>query len=242
VLGCLTRLPGGRVAAPGELGPALWAAPLVGLLVAALTALAYWLALRLGLTTLLAAGLAVGLQLLLTGAFHEDGLADVADGFGGGRGAERKLAIMRDSRIGSYGVLALVLLLLLKVGALASLAEPGLVLWTLLAGGTAARAPLALVMRLLPPARPDGLAAGAGRPPAAAAWTAVALGAAVLGPALGFSLGLWAALLALALVALVTIFWAMLSLRQIGGYTGDVLGALAATAEVAVLLVAVTRV
>jgi adenosylcobinamide-GDP ribazoletransferase len=97
-------------------------------------------------------------------------------------------------------------------------------------------------MRLLPPARPDGLAAGAGRPPAAAAWTAVALGAAVLGAALGFSLGLWAALLALALVALVTIFWAMLSLRQIGGYTGDLLGALAATAEVAVLLVAVTRI
>jgi adenosylcobinamide-GDP ribazoletransferase len=241
VLGCLTRLPGGRAGSPGELGPALWAAPLVGLLVAGLTALAYWLALELGLTTLLAAGLAVALQLLLTGAFHEDGLADVADGFGGGRGAERKLAIMRDSRIGTYGVLTLILALLLKIGALASLARPELVLWTLLAANAAARAPLALVMRLLPPARPDGLGAGAGRPPALAAWTALALGVAVLAPALGFALGLGAALWALAILALVTLFWTLLSQRQIGGYTGDVLGALAATAEVTVLLVAVAR-
>jgi adenosylcobinamide-GDP ribazoletransferase len=241
VLGCLTQLPGGRAAAPGELGPALWAAPLVGLLLGAFSALAYWLALRLGLTPWLAAALAVALQLLLSGAFHEDGLADVADGFGGGRGAERKLAIMRDSRIGSYGVLALVLLLVLKIGALASLARPDLVLWALLAAGAAARSPLALLMRLLPPARPDGLGAGAGRPSAAGAWTAIALGGAVLAPALGFAIGPGAALWSLALVALVTISWTMLSLRQIGGYTGDVLGALAATAETAVLLAAVAQ-
>jgi adenosylcobinamide-GDP ribazoletransferase len=100
---------------------------------------------------------------------------------------------------------------------------------------------LALVMRWLPPARRDGLGAGAGRPPQAAVQVALALGAAVLLGALGPFLGWGRAAVALAAVVFVTIFWAKLSRRQIGGYTGDVLGALAATAEALVLLVAVAK-
>ena len=237
VAASFTRLPVGHPSPSRPLGPALWAAPLVGLLVGAVGGLGYWLAVRLGLPGFIAAVLAVALQLLVTGAFHEDGLADVADGFGGGRGAERKLEIMRDSRLGTYGALALAVLLLLRMGTIASLGTQAAFL-ALLAAGAAARAPLALVMRWLPPARRDGLGAGAGRPPPAAAVAALVLGAAILLAAVGPFLGWARALVALAAVALVTIFWAMLSRRQIGGYTGDLLGALAATAEAAVLLAA----
>jgi len=240
VLVCLTRLPVGFPSPSRPLGPALWAAPLAGLLVGALGGLAFWLALQLGLSSFLAAVLAVAAQLLATGAFHEDGLADVADGFGGGRTLERKLEIMRDSRLGTYGALALALLLLLRCGALAGLGAEA-AFWALVAAGAAGRAPLALVMRWLPPARRDGLGAGAGRPPVATVEVALALGLAALAGVLIPVFGWGKALVAVAVVALVTLAWGALSRRQIGGYTGDLLGALAATAEAAVLLVAVAN-
>ena len=240
VTGCFTRLPVGYPSPSRSLGPALWCAPLVGLLVGAVGGGTFWLATVAGFHGFLAAVLAVAVQLLLTGAFHEDGFADVADGFGGGRDIERKLEIMRDSRLGTYGALALGVLLLLRVGALAGLGTQAAFL-ALLAAGAAARAPLALLMRLLPPARRDGLGASAGKPSAPAVQVAAALGAAILLAAMGPVLGWARAAIALAGVALVTLAWAVLSRRQIGGYTGDVLGALAATAEVAVLLVAVAN-
>jgi len=241
VLVCFTRLPVGYPSPSRPLGPALWAAPVAGVLIGALGGLAFWLALKLGLPIFLAAVLAVALQLLATGAFHEDGLADVADGFGGGRDLERKLDIMRDSRLGTYGALALALLLLLRCGALAGLGAPEPAFWALIAAGAAGRAPLALVMRWLPPARRDGLGAGAGRPPVVAVELALALGTAVLLAVFLPVFGWGKALAALALVALVTLAWVALSRRQIGGYTGDVLGALAVTAEAAVLLAAVAN-
>ncbi|MFO1060421.1 MAG: adenosylcobinamide-GDP ribazoletransferase [Dongiaceae bacterium] len=234
-LGFLTRLP---VGAAGSLAAASWAFPVAGIVVGLAAALAFRLALWLALPPAPAAILAVGVALLLTGALHEDGLADLADGFGGGRDRTAKLAIMRDSRIGSYGVLALVLSVLLRVAALASLPAPHGVTAALVAAHALSRAPLPAVMALLPPARRDGLSATAGRPGAGAAALAVLIGAAVallaLGPAAGVA--------AIAAVAVAAFCLAVLAQRQVGGQTGDVLGAVQQAGEAAVLLVAAAAV
>ncbi len=233
-----TRLPlrhRGRIEA-ADLGRASWATPLVGALVGGLAAAVFGLACWLGLPAVLAAGLALAAALLATGCFHEDGLADVADGFGGGWTRERKLEIMRDSRLGTYGSAALVTVLLLRFGALASLATPSHAALALVAAGAAARAPLPLFMLLLPRARTQGLSAYADLPSGAAALAALALGLAALLLCLGFGGGLVAA----ACLLLAALFVARLCLKQIGGYTGDVLGTLEQLGEVLVLLVAVT--
>ena len=135
---------------------------MVGALIGLAGAIAYALAVWLGLPPWPAAVLALATTIWLTGALHEDGLADVADGFGGGRTREDKLAIMRDPRIGSYGALALVLAVLARAGAMAALAEPAAVAAALVAAGAASRAALPAVMAALPQARPDGLAAKGG--------------------------------------------------------------------------------
>src|SRR6202047_4701673 len=107
-----------------DIARASWALPVVGMLIGLLGALVYGIAFRFNLPPLVGAALAVTATLAVTGCLHEDGLADTFDGFGGGS-RERKLEIMRDSRIGTYGACALTLSLLLRVGALASLAGPG---------------------------------------------------------------------------------------------------------------------
>ena len=209
-----TRLPlpyRGRIEA-GDLARAVWATPLVGALVGGIGALAYWLATWLGLPPAVAAGLALAALLLATGCFHEDGLADVADGFGGGWTRERKLEIMRDSRLGTYGTATLVVVLLLRFGALASLGDPAAVALALVAAGAAARAPVGLFMRLLPAARTEGLSAYAGRPPGAAVAVGLALGLA----ALLLCLGLGGGLLAAGCLLLAALAVARLCLKQIG--------------------------
>src|SRR5258708_712214 len=99
-----TRLPLARAMSVGggDIARASWAMPVAGAVVGALGALAYWMALHLGLPPLVAAALALAAGMLATGCLHEDGLADMADSFGGD-GRERKLEIMRDSRLGTYG-------------------------------------------------------------------------------------------------------------------------------------------
>lgn len=236
-LAFFTRLPGGPAEVPGmgALAPALWSLPLVGVLVGALAGAAYGAAGWIGLPPVLAAALALALLLLVTGCFHEDGLADTADGLGGGWTRERKLEIMRDSRLGTYGAAALVLTLLLRWGALAALAGPGRAAAALIAAEAASRALLPAALALLPLARQEGLSASAGRPPSAAAQAALALGLLALLLCLGWGGGL----LALLLLLVVAAGWARLCLKQIGGYTGDTLGALQQGAVVAVLLAAV---
>jgi adenosylcobinamide-GDP ribazoletransferase len=214
---------------------ASWAHPIAGILVAIAGALAYWLAFRCALPAAIAAALALAATLLVTGCLHEDGLADTADGFGGGKNRERKLEIMRDSRIGTYGVCALAISLLLRWSALAAIAQPTAVAMALVAAHAAARAPLPLFMRLVPPARSDGLAADAGAPPLASAVAAGAIGVVVLGVALGPA----AAIVALLLLVLAGLLMGWLSMRQIGGQTGDVIGALEQINETLVLLTAV---
>jgi len=195
------------------------------------------LALRvIGVPDLAAAALALGAGAILTGALHEDGLADVADGFGGGRDRDAKLEIMRDSRLGTYGACALVMSLLLRWSALASLADARTAALALVAAHAAARAPLPGFMALVPPARSDGLAAAAGPPPHGAVAAAGLLGAL----ALGLCLGPMAAVVALILLAAAAVAVARVTAKAIGGHTGDVLGALEQVNEILVLLVAAT--
>ncbi|MDE2238633.1 MAG: adenosylcobinamide-GDP ribazoletransferase [Rhodospirillales bacterium] len=220
----LSRLPMGRMDAPPPMADAVWAYPLVGLAVGAVSGLVFGLAVWVGLPPLAAALLAVGASAGLTGAMHEDGLADLADGFGGGRDKARKLEIMRDSRIGSYGVVALVLVLGLRVACLAALPAPGMVM-RLAAIGALSRALLPVVMLALPPARDDGLGQAVG--------SQLALGPALAGLALAgvVALLLLPNLPVVAVMALVAAGVCALAKRQIGGFTGDVLGSVQVLAE-----------
>jgi adenosylcobinamide-GDP ribazoletransferase len=233
-LAFLTRLPVRGAALGGDAGlaRATWTFPMVGALVGAVGALAYWGAAVAGLHPFVAATLAVAATLLATGGLHEDGLADTADGFGASGSRTRKLEIMRDSRIGTFGVAALIFSFLLRVGAIASLAAPALVAPALIAAHAASRATLPAFMRFVLPARKDGLAAEAGRPSLASAVIAALLGVAML----AFCLGPLTALAALGLLVAAAGFMAWLARRQIGGQTGDVLGALEQAGEVVVLL------
>ena len=232
-----TRLPLGHAAAADAkaVASAAWALPVAGLIIGAISAFIYVLAHRLGLPAWPAAALAVTATLTVTGALHEDGLADTADGFGGGASREQKLDIMRDSRTGAYGVCALVLSLALRIGTLASFGDSYAVVWALIASHTAARAAMAVLMWLLPPARSDGLSYEAGSPPGESVAAAAAIAFVVLLFCLHPLRGAIAALVLIAAIALM----AWLSMRQIEGQTGDVLGATEQVGEIAVLLVAV---
>jgi adenosylcobinamide-GDP ribazoletransferase len=216
-----------------KLAGAIWAAPIIGLIVAVLGALAYAVATRLGLAAGPAAALTLAATLLATGALHEDGLSDVADGFGGGKDRERKLEIMRDSRIGAYGAAALGMSLLLRWTALTEIDGAWPVLLALIAAHMASRGLMDLLMHALPPARADGLSAGAG----SVSRETVAIGAA-LGVLALLCLGLSAAVTAIVLLALLFLAFRALCLNHIGGQTGDTVGALQQLAEIIVLLVA----
>ena len=231
-----TRIPLGHLSAIAgpDVARASWALPLAGALIGLLAAAAYWLAHAAGLAPLAAAALTLTATLVATGCLHEDGLADTADGFGGGATRERKLEIMRDSRIGSYGACALILSLLLRWSALASLGEPVVVAGVLIATHASARATMPLLMWLVPQARTDGLAADVGSPPRASVVAAGVL--AVI--ALGLGLGHMAAVVALLLLVAAVAFMAWLCRKQIGGQTGDVLGALEQVGEIIVLTAA----
>jgi adenosylcobinamide-GDP ribazoletransferase len=235
-LAFLTRLPLGRSAqATGEdVVRASWTFPVIGAGVGAFGALIYWLTHALGLHAFVCGVLAVAATLIITSALHEDGLADTADGFGGGAHPERKLEIMRDSLIGTYGTAALVLSLMLRVGAIASLVDPVLVAPALIAAHAGARATIPVFMRRVPRARQDGLSAAAGEPPQQSSVAAVLIGLVMVLLCLGFS----ATLIAFGLLAVAFGLIAWLTIRQIGGQTGDVLGALEQVSEILILLVA----
>ncbi|MHB0678483.1 adenosylcobinamide-GDP ribazoletransferase, partial [Roseomonas mucosa] len=156
---------------------------------------------------------------------------DTADGFGGGRGRARKLEIMRDSRIGSYGVLALALSLGIRGLALAAMPRPWAMVASLVVSGALGRGAILGVLALAPPARPDGLAALLGRPGAGLLAGGLALAAL---PAL-LLLPLPVALGGILLTGLCALGMARLACRQVGGHTGDVLGACEQLAEAVVL-------
>jgi adenosylcobinamide-GDP ribazoletransferase len=216
-----------------KLAEAIWAAPLAGVAVAVAAGVVHAAASAVGLSPGVAAALALATAMLITGCLHEDGLSDVADGFGGGKTREQKLEIMRDSRIGAYGAVALVMSALIRWSALMQLGNPFWVFSGLVAAHATSRALLPVFMHLVPPARQDGLGAGAGQASLETAFVGLAIGAVAL-LALGIS-GLVAAVIFLAVVLF---GFRKLCLSQIGGQTGDTLGALQQAGEIAVLLVA----
>ncbi len=227
-LNFLTRLPGGaHTEDPAAIARALRAAPAVGALTGAIGAAIWLVAQPLGPWP--AALCAVSVQLLATGAFHEDGWADFWDALGG-RDQEERLAIMRDSRLGAYGGAALILALALKAACLAE-TSPRLGAAPLIAAGAMARDATAGAAAWLPPARTDGLVAQAGAASRRVAWTAALLAALVSFAALGPPRTVAAILAAGSAVLALGLF----ARRQFGGRTGDVLGAMAVAAEIAVL-------
>lgn len=234
----LTRFPVGARPLADE--ARRWAAaflPVVGLGLGLLGALAL-LGLGPPLGARLAAALTVGLMLLATGALHEDGLADTADALGGAYSRERLFAILKDSRLGTYGVLALVLTLFIRIEALAALGPRGPAAFVLAA--VLSRAPLPWMMAALPYVTPDSVARSAnlmrvGVPVVAAATGATLL---VLAGAVGLGALPWAvAAGAAAGTAIVALVGAWRFHRRAGGITGDFLGATQQASELVVLLI-----
>jgi adenosylcobinamide-GDP ribazoletransferase len=232
----LTRLPIDSADwQPGDLGRASWVFPLVGVLIGLAAGVVYALGRGLGLTPLIAGVAAVATSVILTGALHEDGLADMADGLGG-KEKEQRLAIMRDAHIGTYGVVTLTLTLIARVAAISYLSGTATVLAALVVAHAAGRTAIGLPLAMLPAAREDGLGAEAGRP----SWEWVAAAVGLVGLAVvvvGFK-GLLAVLLAFAAAVIV----GLIAWRKFGGQTGDVLGAAEQAGEVIALctLVALT--
>ncbi len=213
---------------------AFWAYPMAGLVVAGLVACVGALALWVGVPVWGVAGLMLAAQIVITGALHEDGLADSVDGLWGGWDRAHRLEIMKDSHIGSYGVLALVLSVLIRAACLAACAASGIhaVICAVMASAPLSRTACVVVMYALPHAREQGLSVSAGRP------GGIHLaGAAVIG---ALACGLSGTIAALVLAALVTAAVIRIAQLKIGGQTGDILGATQQLTEIAVLLAVAT--
>ena len=214
-----------------DLKRSLWAYPVVGLVVGLVGAGVFVGAVSMGLPGLVAILGALISMVFATGAFHEDGLADVADGFGGGLTRDRKLEIMRDSQIGTYGGLALIFSLALRMAGLEAMTSSQVVMALIVAAMTS-RLMIVIGLAILPPARQDSLATETGQPGVVPLGTAVVLAGGVMIALLGVVAAFWAALAALMGLAIM----ARITMRQIGGYSGDVLGAIQQVSEIAVLL------
>jgi adenosylcobinamide-GDP ribazoletransferase len=233
----LTRLPVARLAAFGgqpDMARCVWAFPLAGLLVNGIGALVWWVGFRCGLPPMLIAAWTLAATMMVTGALHEDGLADTADGLGGGRTPAAKLDIMRDSRIGTYGALALLMSVIVRVGALTAAGRPDHAIPAFIAAGVLGRAGMLVLLLTLVPARGDGLGASMGTARPGRAW--LGLGLATVLAFLCFSPGLAVAAMATGFGA--SLLLARLARSQIGGFTGDLLGAAEIVTESVVLTVA----
>ncbi len=221
------------------LAAAVAAVPLAGAVIGLVPAAVLLAARALRVPSPVAAALAIAALLAVTGALHEDGLADCADGFGGGRTRERKLAIMRDSAVGTYGACAVALSILLRVAALAAITEGGAARGAAALVATAAlsRGLALLPLVLLSPARVDGNGAAV-RPRIGGVVAALAL-AGVIALALPSLAGMDASLALVAAIAAGAAAVATVALahRQIGGQTGDVAGATQQAAEIVALVV-----
>lgn len=234
-------VPGGDAeahAAP-SLDRIAYAIPLAGVVIGLVGGIVLLGAVALKLPPFLAATLAVAALAFATGCFHEDGLADTADGLGGGRDRAHKLTIMRDSRIGTYGAATLMLALLLRVGAIEALvaaAGPLRAALTIVAAAAISRAAGVLLLLALPPARMDGASAAFGRPSPDAALSCALVAALVVAVILVPSFGVGAAFAGLIGPAAALLLMMRLAGGLIGGQTGDVAGATQQVAEIVFLI------
>lgn len=212
--------------------------PLAGALLGTLAAAALWVASSIGLQPFIAAPLSICALMLLSGAMHEDGLADCADGFFGGATRERKLEIMKDSAIGSFGALALALSLYLRAASLAVIAYEslGLAGAVLIGAGAFSRTIALIPLAILPPAREQGAGFAAGKPQTSAFVLAFCLAFVFAFAPLLAGAGLAEIFAALALATCAVFGLALFAKNQIGGQTGDVAGAAQQLGEIAFYL------
>ena len=217
--------------------------PAVGLLVGILCAAVFWMA-SIVFTPLVASVISTAFGIRLTGAFHEDGLADTCDGIGGGLTRERALEIMKDSRLGTYGVLGVVSALLMKVTLLAAM-PVSVALVALIIAHSASRLLCISLIALLPyggeiehaKAKPMAQQLTPRQGLIASAWVGVALVLVILSfPNAVIQLSIWHVLLAVVLALITTDYMRRLLSRRLGGYTGDGLGATQQLSEVAIYL------
>ena len=216
----LTRLPVGTPGLYGaELAAAKWAFPLAGLAAGGVIAGVYTGLSSLGLPASLAAVLALTAGMMVTGGLHEDGLADCADGFGGGQTKDQKSEIMKDSQIGSYGVLGLIMVIAARTLALAALPATPQSVIIVISLAMVSRWMMVIYLNWLPSARADGLGHQAGK----ADRLSVVIAAGLCVPAVMFSGGF--IIFSLAALGGTALMVGWVAKRQIGGQTGDVCGA-----------------
>ena len=225
----LTRLPMPSLR-KSRAARAAWAYPLAGFAIGFLAAMVAWLA--GSLPPALTAGFALLTVVAITGALHEDGLADSVDGLWGGRTSEQRLTIMADSRVGVYGVVAVVFSIGMRWCALAAIATEGALWVPLIAAAVLSRAPMIVLMHMLQNARSTGLSSTVGRPPQNTTLLSLAVAAGLGILTLGFTLVPVALLLCATTFVIATI-----SKAKIGGQSGDVLGATQQISEITVLII-----
>lgn len=230
----LTRLPapGWPDAAARKLSTGMWAFPVAGVIVATIAGFVYAICDALGMPVYISSLFAVIALIMATGGLHEDGLSDLADGIWGGADPAKRLAIMSDSRIGAFGAIALIVSISGRAAAIATIGQPLFVLGALIAAAAVSRAVIPALMSFGTPAKTEGLGASAGKP-AAAAWGSALLLAAVI-CAIAAPAGWFACMIAAAAGAALVSWFAR---RNLGGYTGDVLGAAQQVAELFALTV-----
>lgn len=231
-----TRIPLNWIKLPDEvpdLARASWAFTLVGLIVGFLSGFLGDILLILGLSSLLSCTIAIGFSIFITGAIHEDGLADVADGFGAGGSSEKIIEIMHDSRLGTYGMVALLLGLLIRIGISVCLVDLGYSLAVVLAIGFASGKLAILFSRLW--FEPSDLASlGHSLGPISQINIAVATGIWIL-PVITF-FPIFGVLLGVIFSSLLIYLFGIKTTQYIGGITGDVLGAVAFLSELVFLI------
>jgi adenosylcobinamide-GDP ribazoletransferase len=233
----LTRVPVPLVARARDVGRAARWFPLVGAAIGGTAALAAW-GMRdvIGVPPALSAILLVTLGAWITGALHLDGLADMADGFGGGRNRDDVLRIMRDPRIGSYGAVTLVAVITMKVTALTTLLDRDAALPFLVAAPAISRWTIVVLGTWLPYARAEG---GLGEAVTGAGDKTGLLVATAITGAIGFAVLRTAAILPWGFASVLMVMLGRTTRRRIGGVTGDVFGASVELAETTVLVVGV---
>ena len=212
--------------------------PLAGAVLGLLAGAVLFVAYKMNLPSLACALLAIGALAAMTGALHEDGLGDTADGFFGASSVDRRLDIMKDSRIGTFAALTLIVFVGLKAVFLMAIidrAGAGYAALALIGSEAASRAAMLAFWHALPSVRPGGLSDSLGQPQ----WETVVCGFVIGLVFLVFTLipagGFLSSLNALVLVAVLLIGFARLCMAKIGGQTGDILGAVQQIASVAVL-------
>jgi adenosylcobinamide-GDP ribazoletransferase len=184
--------------------------------------------LGLGIPSGITAALILAISVIATGAMHEDGLADSADGLWGGWDKARRLAIMKDSHIGVYGVCAIALALLIRWLALSTIVAFGIHWMALIAVATLSRTSMVVLMATMPNARDSGLSQTVGLAPTQTTWLAIGIGV-MVAVACGYA-GM------ILVAAIATLACGLIARAKIGGQTGDVLGATQQIAELAVLV------